>query len=341
MKRKVQSDPYQVYFLYGPEDYLIEKEIKRLLEQTLSQKERGLNLHLFSSKEHSCQEIIQAAQTIPMFSSYRFILVREMDQFDENSVKEFLEYLRNPSPKTFFVMSGPTLGLWKKYQKELEKTCKFMEFPRLKSKALILWLKHEVEKRGKRITEEALEYLVSLSGDHLFDLIQELEKVLLSIGEKKRIDISDVEEITSEIKISTIFDLTEAISQQDLEKALKILGKALESRTIPFKKDAEEPERKDEMIALLLLSMMAKQYWNLLKVKKEIPFQNNLEEVAKRVCLPLWSVRRLSAQADKFSEKALRRGIQKCYETDLELKSQRSPKTLLMEKLVIDLCRPQ
>ncbi|MDO9123601.1 MAG: hypothetical protein Q7V12_04155, partial [Deltaproteobacteria bacterium] len=73
----------QVYFLYGPENYLIEEEIQRLLNQTLSLKERGLNLHLFNGEEHRGQEVVQTAQTLPMFSPYRFVLIRGADQFDE------------------------------------------------------------------------------------------------------------------------------------------------------------------------------------------------------------------------------------------------------------------
>ncbi len=338
---KTQGEIHPVYFLYGPEDYLIEEEIKRLLDQTLLPKERSLNLHFFSGEEHSPREIIQAARTWPMFSSYRYILVREMDQFKEDSVKEFLEYLMNPSPKTCLVMSGSTLGGWKRFQRELEKTCKFIEFQRLKGKALVLWLKKRANERGKLLSEEAAQYLIELSGDHLFDLDQELEKVLLSVGEKREIDLLDIEEVTSEVKTSTVFDLTEAIGQQDLERALKIIEKSLESKSIPFKKDEEEPKKRDEMISLLLLSMMAKHYWNLLKVKERMSLEKGLEEVARKIHLPLWSTRRLLEQAKHFSKAALCRGILRCYQTDLDLKSNRGPKDLLMEKLVIDLCRPQ
>jgi len=40
----------------------------------------------------------------------------------------------------------------------------------------------------------------------------------LSVGEKQRIELMDVEEITTEVKISTVFDLTDAIGHQNPEK---------------------------------------------------------------------------------------------------------------------------
>src|SRR5512143_1948310 len=97
---KAPSEISPVHFLYGPEDYLIEEEIQRLLNQTLSLKERGLNFHLFSGEEHSGREIVQAAQTLPMFSQRRFVLVREADRMEEEKVEELTEYITNPSPST-------------------------------------------------------------------------------------------------------------------------------------------------------------------------------------------------------------------------------------------------
>jgi DNA polymerase III delta subunit len=52
-------------------------------------------------------------------------------------------------------------------------------------------------------------------------------------------------------------------------------------------------------------------------------------------------VRNLADQAKRFPESSLREGILKCHRTDLAIKKSRGPKNLLMEKLVIDLCRPK
>lgn len=338
MNKKADIDP--VYFLYGPEDYLIEEEIQKMLNQALSAKERGLNLHLFSGEEHCAQEILQTAQTLPMFSPYRFILIREADRFDEEQVETLLGYIQNPSPFTWLVMCGQTLGPWKRYQREIEKRGKVIEFPRLKGRGLVSWVRKRMEEKGKIISEEAAGYLVEVVGDHLLDLDNGLEKIFLSVGEKKRIELSDVEEITSEVKISTIYDLTDAIGQQDLRKALTILQKALESKAIPFKKEEPVPKRKDDPIPLLL-SMMSKQYWNMWRVKEMASGKKALEEIAKALRMQAWNVKKLLDQGRSFSVKSLREGILKCHQTDLALKSGRGPKNLLMEKLVIDLCRPR
>jgi len=335
---KQNSQIYPVYLLYGPEDYLIEEEIQKILNQTLSQKERGFNSHLFSGEEHSGQEIVQTAQTLPMFSQYRFVLVREAEKMEEDKVEALMEYIRKPSPSTCLVLCGQTIGPWRKERREIEKVGKVSEYTRLKGKALVSWTKDRIKEKGKTLSEEAADYLAEVVGDHLYDLDNALEKIFLSVGEKRRIELSDMEEITTEVKISTVFDLTDAIGHRSLEKAFGILGKAIESKAIFFRKEEEGSKFGDPIP--FLLSMMAKQYWSMLVIKEMGSHHRDVGELAKEMGTSPWSVKKLMDQGKNFSEGSLKDGILKCHQTDLAIKRSRGPKDLLMEKLVIDLCRP-
>ena len=338
MKAKPPPDIYPVYFLYGHEDYLIEEEIQKLLNQTLSQKERGLNFHLFSGEEHGSQEIVRAGQTLPMFSQYRFVLVREADRMDEEKVEVLMEYITKPSPSTCLVLYGQTIGSWKKHRKEVEKVGKVEEYSRLKARPLASWMKNRMEEKGKTLSEESAHYLVEVVGDHLYDLENALEKVFLSVGGKGTVELSDLEEITSDVKVSTVFDLTDAIGHQNLEKALGILGKAMESKAVVFRKEEQGSKGGDPVP--LLLSMMAKQYWSMLTIKEMSSHRRDVGELAKELGTSPWNIKKLMDQGKNFSETSLREGILKCHQTDLAIKRSGGPKDLLMEKLVIDLCRP-
>ena len=338
MKVKRSPQIYPIYFLYGPEDYLIEEEIQELLNQSLSQKERGFNFHLFHGEEHSGQEIVQAAQTLPMFSQHRFVLVREADRMDEEKIEMLMEYIRKPSTSTCLVLHGQTLGHWKKYRKEIEKVGEVTESPRLKGQGLISWTKRRIAEKGKTLSHEAAEYLVEVVGDHLYDLDNALEKAFLTVGVKGKIELTDVEEVTTEVKISTVFDLTDAIGHQNLEKALGILEKALESKAVFFRKEEEESKFADPIP--FLLSMMAKQYWSMLVIKQMSSRGQDVGELAKELRTSPWNIKKLMDQGRSFSEASLREGILRCHQTDLAVKRSGGPKDLLMEKLVIDLCRP-
>jgi DNA polymerase-3 subunit delta len=334
---KTSTKYYPVYFLHGAEDYLIEEETKKLMERTLSSHGRGLNLHLFSGAEHGSQEIIQASQTLPMFSPYQFVLVNEADQMGEEEVERLLRYIQRPSPSTCLVLRGQSLGPWKKHEAKFEKAGKVVEYSRLKGRALVSWVKKRMEEKGKTLTEDGANYLVEVVGDHLQDLDNTLEKIFLSVGEREGIRLSDIEGIISDIKVNTVFELTDAIGQQNLEKALGILGKALGTKIIPFKK--EETTKYDDPTPLLL-SMIARQYRLIWRIKEMDLHRKNDEEIAKSLRMSVWNVKKLADQAKKFSELSLKEGILKCQKTDLALKKGRGPKDLLLEKLMIDLCRP-
>jgi DNA polymerase III delta subunit len=113
----------------------------------------------------------------------------------------------------------------------------------------------------------------------------------------------------------------------------------MESKTIPFKEDEGSPKKMDDP-APLLLNMMAKQYRNIWMVKEMASRHRGAAEVARNIGMPPWNVKKLIEQEKFFSEASLREGILKCHQTDLSIKRGRGPKDLLMEKLVIDLCRP-
>jgi DNA polymerase-3 subunit delta len=337
-RTKVQPDIYPVYLLYGPEDYLMEEEIQGILSRTLSPNERGFNFHHFDGEEHSAQEIVRTAQTLPMFSKYRFVLISEADHMNKEKVEVLMEYIRDPSLSTCLVLCGQTIGPWKGHRKEVEKVGKATEYTRLKGRGLVSWAKNRMREKGKTLLEEAADYLVEVVGDHLFDLDSALEKVFLSVGEKQTLDVSDIEEITSKVKVSTVFDLTDAIGHQNLEKALGILEKSLESKAVFFRKE-EEGSRLGDPIPVLL-SMMAKQYWSMLVIKQMSAYQGDIGALAKELGTPPWNIKKLMDQGKNFSEASLLEGILKCHQADLAIKRSRGPKDLLMEKLMIDLCRP-
>jgi DNA polymerase-3 subunit delta len=273
-----------------------------------------------------------------MFSKYRFVLVHDVDHMEEREIEGLMEYIMRPSFSTCLILQGQTIGPWKSHRKEIERVGQVTEYPRLKGRALISWMKGRIKEKGKVLSEEVADYFVEVVGDHLYDLDNALEKVFLSVGEKETIGLTDIEGVTSEVKISTVFDLTEAIGHRNLEKALGILGKAMESKTISFRKEEEGSKFADPIP--FLLSMMAKQYWSMLVIKQMSSHREDVGELAKALGISPWNIKKLLEQGNHFSETVLQEGVLKCHQTDLAIKRSRGPKDLLIEKLVIDLCRP-
>jgi DNA polymerase III subunit delta len=336
---KTDQKLHSIYFIYGTEELLIDEEIQRLLDRTLGPKEKGLNYHVFSGEEHTLQEIVEAAQTLPMFSKYRFVLVKEAEKIDPESLEIFRRYVENPSPVTCLVLRAQTVGPWKGFLPRIEKAGKVVEHSRLKGRALATWIRGRMVEKGKTISEEGTDYLLEVVGDNLYHLENALEKAFLSAGAKETVELSDLEGTVADVKVSTVFELTDAIGHQDVAKALGILEKVMSSKAVSFRR--EEGSSKMDDPAPILLSMMARQYRMIWKVKETRSDPQGAAEAARALRMSPWTVRNLIDQSKKFNESSLRSGILKCHQTDLAIKRGRGPRELLMEKLVIDLCRPQ
>lgn len=338
-KVKESSSLSPVYFVYGAERLLVEQEVEGLFNRCLSPEEQGLNAHVFEGTEHGAHEIIQTARTVPMLSRRRWVLVNDADRMEAKEVERLMEYVRKPSPTTCLVLRGQSLGSWKRFQPELEVAGEVVERNRLKSKDLLIWVRKNIEAKGKRLSDEASNYLLETLGNDLQTLETILERIVLGVGEKKTIGLSDVTEVVSEVNLSTVFELTEAVAEQNLDKGLALLGKALRSKSVPFRRDEESARIEDPVP--LLLNLIWRQYRQILAVKELSQDGLPSAEMAKRLHIPPWNLRKLEGQARRYPLSFLREAILRCHQTDVAIKRGEGAKELLVEKLVMDLCRRQ
>ena len=93
---------------------------------------------------------------------------------------------------------------------------------------------------GKTITDEALPELISRVGPNLRNLANEIEKLTLHAGDRKEVNLLDVQLLTPLQKLAEGFALGEAVGDRDLVRALKVLDEELWTiRTGADKKKSE------------------------------------------------------------------------------------------------------
>jgi DNA polymerase III subunit delta len=126
-----------------------------------------------------------------------------------------------------------------------------------------LWAQKAIQNRGKRITEEALAELVSRVGPHARQLDQEVEKLVLYVGEREEIQSDDVASITSRNKQARAFALGDALGDRDLPRLLQRLDEELWEVKL-------DPQRSEigllygligKVRAMLLLKEMIQEGW--------------------------------------------------------------------------------
>lgn len=250
----------------------------------------------------------------------RIVLVTDAHRYSHNDLKSFIPYLKSPCPTTALIFVAE--GMPAEFVREVKEGA--LQFKHPTQGETAHWIRTIAQESGKEIAAEAVGYLQEAVGRDLQGIYNELSKVCLYIGDKSRIEGEDVQEAVSDIRVNTVFELTKAIGERDLKRAFRVFGKIWESGEPPLK----------------ILGMISRQFRHLLMTKEALAQGGGTAEVKKQVGTSNpYYLRELTAQAKGFSQEALHNALRNLWETDLGLKRSPLPKRLLLEGLVIKLCK--
>jgi DNA polymerase-3 subunit delta len=311
-----------VLYLFGDESYLIEKGIEGLRKKLIPAHLQEFNRDVYSAGDISASRIVDAARTVPVLNPWRFILVKEADRFSPDDIRQLLAYIEKPSPSTCLVLWGDSSGPWKRFFPRIREVGAVTHVKSFFAGKLIGWIKRETQAHGKRMTREAAEYLKDMVGNRLRDLHNEIEKVVVYVGGKPVIELGDVEEVISEVKTRTIFELTDAIGMRKSVEALRILRKMVQAGEAHLR----------------ILGMITRQFRLIWKAKHLVSKGATKEEVGRRLNIHHFYLGSILEQSASFSEDNLREGFRRFLQTDLAMKTTTVSKELLLEKMIVDLC---
>jgi DNA polymerase-3 subunit delta len=215
-----------------------------------------------------------------------------------------------------------------------------------------------LKKSDKAFGKGAFETLANKTGFNMGIFLNELEKVILSVKDSKKIEVKDIEETVGRTKEDSIFDLQEAIGRRDLEGAMLYLGELLgqgEFYLVLLQGIAKEMGRL--VVAKEFIENKLKGKWNpkmdegafkkyiyfpiILKMKKEKEkeqgpgYKKSRYNIYK---LPPDALMKLLKSSENFIKEELYRFIKLLAETDLKTKTTGVPPVHLLEKALVDIC---
>jgi DNA polymerase-3 subunit delta len=311
-----------LYYLYGDEPYLMEKCIRQLLERLVTPDLRDFNLNVYYGTESKGDEIAETAATLPMFASWRVVVVKKAEALSVASLEALSSYIRKPSPSTCLILQGEKIDQRKKFFSEIKKSGELIEFKRLYENQLATFIRNEASLRGRRIEPAAAEMLIYLVGNNLQELVSELEKAILYGGETREISVANVRAIVSDTRVNSVFELTDALGERKLEKALRSLGSLLNGGEAP----------------LLVLAMISRHYRQLWKVRELLERRTPVQEIGKAAGINPYFLQGIVTQARNYSSSELRRIFERIFEIDGALKTGGGKPPVLLEKFLLEVC---
>ena len=211
---------------------------------------------------------------------------------------------------------------------------------RMSREALAEFLDQRLKEGGKKIEAQARGMILARAGAELWAVHQELEKLFLYVGEEPWIKVKDVEEVFSDQGEGWIFDLTKALAERDSVAALSHLLRLLSQGHHPLALLAPiASEVRRLMAARQLIEGELRERW---KAGMSYPqFQKSmLHDGAAPLPGNPYFVYMSFKSADNFTLKELVRYLGLLYQTDVRLKSTGHPPRMVMERLILEMCRP-
>ncbi|MFQ5480628.1 MAG: DNA polymerase III subunit delta [Thermodesulfobacteriota bacterium] len=323
MKNKKFNKP--IYYLYGTESCLAEDFLGELKDAVLTPGFESMNFQIYYGDTFDVTDALMTLQTMPAFSDKRLVIIKKASSLKVDHKKALLQYLLDPSTTSILVFVSNASKLPKsedKFLKAIRKNGLVKVFRTPKEAGALQWLVDEAAKDGKTISREAQTSLIELTGGSLTAIKGELKKIILFVGDKKKIDASDVAEAGLDVKPETIFKLTDAIGQKDLKKAFAIYAKL-----------STEP-------SLVIIGSIARHMRILIKIKTAMRDNIPGSKLAYTAGVSAYFLGGYQKSARFYSIAELKRAIKFLFETGMSLKGSGLPEDVVMTNMIMDLCSP-
>jgi DNA polymerase-3 subunit delta len=221
LKNKVY---HPIYLLCGEEEYFIDILSDYIEEHVLDEAEKEFNQTVLYGLETSVPELIAAAKRFPMMASYQVIIVKEAQSLSK--LADLAEYAKNPQKTTILVLNHKHKKAdgRSEFVKLMKKQGVYFESKPLYENEIPAWINHQLKNKGFEITPKACQLMVENIGVELSKISNELNKLVITLGNPKTIDEHDIERNIGISKDYNVFELTKALGNRDLVKANKIVN---------------------------------------------------------------------------------------------------------------------
>lgn len=335
------------YVLVGDEVFFRDRCRAALIEHLVPSELRDFSLHDLDLAQNSIAEILDRARTPSLMAPFQVFFIRGVKAlYGRGSHKEEFnaieEYCRDPNPAAVLMFIADHVSIpadarrmemqdkerYERIRETLGEYCTIIELARVDEDEGIRWVVERAAREAVKVDAEAARELVDALGSDMMLVSNELEKLILFVGQKKRITIGDVETLILAAKQRSLYELTDAISSKDRVRALAVL-------------DAMLASEEGEEAAIGHIYMLARTFRQMLVILEKNVRDSRMiwQALWQGFRVPPFAAEDVIRQARRYkSRRELTAALRLLARADLALRSNPASKRLVLEKLVIDLC---
>jgi DNA polymerase-3 subunit delta len=310
-----------IYVLHGDEDFLKRQVIDALRARVFGPDGDEFGLSTHSGDKATFAAVFDELQTLPFLSPRRVVLVENADPFVTRHRAALEKYVAQPAEQGILVLDVKSWLANTRLAKMVDSAgsivCKAPAAYKL-PEWCVRWT---ASQHDKQLTLPAARLLVELVGADMGQLDQELTKLAIYVGNGKKIDVQDVDQLVGSGRTANTFKIFDALAEQKPGEALSILDHLFEQ--------GEDPLR-----MLGAFSMQLRRLAQTERLRRQgLPFS----AAAAKVGIPPFALQGCERQLRHLG-KRVEQAYDWLLEADQGMKggSQLSPRTLL-ERLIVRL----
>lgn len=214
-----------IYLLSGEEPYFIDIITEYIIENTLTDAEKGFNQTvIYATDDTKDSTIVEMALRYPMMSNYQVVVVKEAQNIKK--FEDLTKYSENPLKSTILVINYKHKKIDKrtKFYKNVKSIGVAFDSEKLRDYKIPTWIEDFLKQRNYKISPKASSLLAEFLGTDLNKIVNELEKLIITLPEgNNTISPEHIEKNIGISKDYNSFELQNALGVKDVLKSNKIV----------------------------------------------------------------------------------------------------------------------
>ena len=251
-KTKAKPAAEKIFAVVGSDDAEVKRTAAELAEKLKPADAGDFGVEVIDGAADNAEQAAgrvrstnDALRTLPFFGGEKLVWLKNANFLGDDqkarsaSVQSALEELTETinaglGPEIVFLLSAVEVDKRRSFYKSLAKRAELQIFDKLDS-SRGGWeeeagelVQSRAKKRKLQFDDNALELFVLLTGGDTREIENELEKIDLFLGEERQVDVDLIRELVPLTRAGVIFDLSNALAERDLGRALELVRRLLD-----------------------------------------------------------------------------------------------------------------
>src|SRR5437016_5057769 len=251
-KTKAATATSKIYGVVGSDESVVKRTAAELAEKLKPADAGEFGLEVIDGAADNTEQAaarirstIEALRTLPFFGGGKLVWLKNANFLGDDqkarsaAVQSALEELSETIDADFgsdvtFLISATEVDKRRSFYKSLVKRAELQVFDRLDS-SRSGWEEEATElvsarlaKQKLQFDDDALDLFVLLTGGDTREIDNELEKIDIYLGKERQVGVDLVRELVPLTRAGVIFELSNALAEPDLERALELLRQLLD-----------------------------------------------------------------------------------------------------------------